>query len=259
MNFQVRNMPAKEDLVERLGVVAKNLPRIHDVEYKITFSMYMNTFFQKMISKPLLEKGVRIDPEEYFRGLVVVDYFTAMLENSYDVCNHLVTLSKKLRDIEREDDKDVKLSYLGLELVVGIMALAAKSNPEDCYTKKANVEKIRKRYERETGVDFASGTLRQGEPYYEGIGLMLYDMVSDERKEHFMHVTSRPELEALIFTDVVLQYLENPGNISRVEEELAKHNYFQASLYAMDAVRNETTAEKITSLVSKVIEDYSTK
>ena len=92
-------MTTKQDLATRVGTLVKNLPELHDVEYKVVYNLHENTFFQKLISEKVL-KDVRVRPVDYFKALVFLTYFTGVIEEDYTVCENLVKISKALREEE---------------------------------------------------------------------------------------------------------------------------------------------------------------
>jgi len=124
-------MKNKQDLEVHVGTLLKNLPEQHDIEFKVGFNLHSNTFFQKLVSKELIEKGVRIHTDDFYKGLVFLDYFCGVIENDYRVCDNLVKISKALRKAEKEKGEDKNASYLKLGVVVEEATLCAKENSDD--------------------------------------------------------------------------------------------------------------------------------
>ena len=243
-------MTKEQDLRVRVGTLVKNLPELHDLEYKVGFNLHENTYFQKLISKEVMEKGVRVTPRSYFKAIMFLTYFTSVIEGDYKVCDDLVTLSKTLRAEEREAGKDGVASYLGLDVVVAEAGLCAKE--KKIGSDKVDVLVAKSRYDNQaTPIDFDSGALRPIEPYYEGIGQMVCDLVSEERRELLMHVNSRAELEALVFTDCVLGLLKDATYRAKAEELLKKRDYLTASLIAIEGLRKEMTLSRMDAIVNE--------
>lgn len=192
-------MKSKQNLAERIGLLLKNLPELHDREYTVGFNMHENTFFRKLVSDALLEKGVRVKPADYFKALLFLDYFSGVLEDDYKVCDNLVTISKKLREDEKASGKNTNASYLNIETVVEEAGLCAAEREAGFYSSKPRLKAIRKMYDScNAKVDFGSPSIRKGEPYYEAIGLKVCELVSEKRRNMLENAASRAEVLALV-------------------------------------------------------------
>lgn len=236
---------SEEQTINHLGVLAKNLPALHTIEYKVGFNLHDNTFLQKMIPKDLLEKGVRIIPEDYFRGLVFLSYFSEIMSGDYACCTNLVTLSKALRKHEKETGVDGTASYLHLGAVVVETGLYAKE-----HLGTMPLQDIVTRYEQKMGaVDFAAPTLRAIEPYYLGIGQMLYDLVPGEKQPLLSTIQARADVWALVFTECVLSTFPHAPYKSAVEELEAKHDYLQASLASINGLQGDVTLDHLEKMI----------
>lgn len=244
-------MKSKQNLVTRVGTLIKNLSALHDLEYEVGVNLHTTTFFQKLVSKEVLEKGVRVKPLDYFKALVFLDYFTSVIEDDYRLCDNLLTISKILRKDEKE--KDVKdmgedSSYLSINTIVADAGLCAKEKGKNYYSKESNIKKIRKRYDSQKDtIDFSSDSLRRADPYYEALGQMVCDLVGKEMEEQLRNVTSRVELGAVVFTDQILSVLKDSTYKSRVNETLSKKDYLEASLTALDGSSKEISLSQIES------------
>ena len=246
-------MKNKQDLRSRIGTLVKNSPDLHNLEYQVGINLHTTTFFQKMVSKEVLEKGVRIKPVDYFKALVFLDYFTTVIEDNYKLCDNLLTLSKTLR--KQETDKDVKdmgkdSSYLRFNLVVADAGLCAKEKGIDYYSKEPHIKNVRKRYENlKYTVDFKSSSLRKVDPYYEAIGQMVCDLVDEKAQIQLKNVTSRIEVGAVMFTGSIFGMLKDANYKSKVNEALRRKDYFEASLSALDSLSKEISLSQIEAYI----------
>ncbi|VVB78015.1 Uncharacterised protein [uncultured archaeon] len=241
---------------EHIGTIVKNLSPLHDLEYKVVFSMHENTFFQKLVSTEVIDR-TRVKPIEYFKSLMFLEYFTKVVEPGYTVCDNLETISKKLRESEREkgEDKGEKgSSYLNLETVVFETGLFAKEalvkSGKKALTKKQESE-IRKRYDLERPVDLSSPNLRKLDPFYEAIGEMVASQLNDKSKPYLLGVKSRSDLGALVFSDSILGCIDDNATCTRVYSALANNNYYEASLIALKSLIYESSISKIQSAIEK--------
>jgi len=257
-------MATKQPLPVHVGTILKNSTELHDIEYEVSFSIYINTFFKRMISEELLgkEKGVRIYSEDFYKGLIFLDYFCGVIEGNYAVRDNLVTLSKKLRELEKEKKLDNELSYLRLEAVIGEAGLYAQDHEPDYYSNKATVKSIEERYtQKHIPVD--TSTAIRADPYYEALGLMVCDMISDANKPLVENVSSRVELQAFVCCDLIINYLQDKTATSRINDALSQKEYLKASLQSIEALAQYVDKDKLSDQIdkyfSKAINDANKK
>lgn len=233
-------------LEEKLGQLAKNLQPVNTREFDVEYTLYETTFLQKFIPAEMLEKGIRINPAEYFKGLIAVNYFCEVLDGNYDACDNLVKISKRLRSIEKEKKADKGLSYLPLGITMLEIGLFA-SEKNSCQQS----DEARKRYERIQN----AGNDRKPDNYYTAIGEMLCEMVAEERKPMLEHVQSRAELSALIFCDSAISLLKTPDAVKKINEQLAKKEYFSASVTALASLKYDSSLDFFKEQIKGVLKN----
>ena len=236
---------------EYVGTLVKNLNPLHDLEYKTVFNLHENTFFQKLVSREVLER-VRVKPIDYFKALMFLDYFTRIVEKDFAVCDNLERLSKAIRDEERKEgiDKGEKgASYLNLETVVFEAGIWAKEKgiSKKSFGKK-EIEEIRKRYQQEKQIGFDA---REPEPFYDGIGEMVCQQVGDKMKPYLIGTRSRADLGAIVFIDSILTFIEDKSVEAAVYSKLESKDYFSASILALKQLIGEASLSKIKSAIEK--------
>jgi hypothetical protein len=124
--------------------------------------------------------------------------------------------------------------------------LFAKEKKQDYFTSRTNMAAMKRRYiNKDFMVDMNSKTNRQAEPYYTALGRMVADTVSRERQKYLENINMRSQLQALVFTDSVVGYLKDDACRKQVEQSLAKGEYFDASLQAIDGFRKEVSLEEL--------------
>lgn len=238
---------------EHLGALIKNMDCLNDLEYKVVFNLPENIFFQKLVPKEILEK-VRVRPEDYLKALLFLDYFSRIILDNYTACNNLENLSRAIRDKEREKEQKEGLpdkwdrgsSYLSLDVVVLESGLCFQERQISEKRKTIDKQKIKRRYAKEKRFD---PTARKLDPFYEGIGEMVYSKASDRMKKYFGSVSSRAEIGAVIFADSVLACLKD----SRVEAEVCKRfdagDYLEASMIALEHLAKGASLAKLSPLI----------
>lgn len=240
---------------KHLGTIVKNLEPLHNLEYKVVFNIAENTFFQKLVSKEVLDK-VRIRPKDYLKSLLFLDYFSRVVANDYAVCDNLENISKAIRDKEREEEQktgkdsgESGASYLSLETAVYETGLWAKERDltiAKCKKKQIGAP-IKQRYNHDKVVDLKSKDLRELDLFYEGIGEMVVQQLSDKIKKYSLGVSGRADIGALIFTDSVLTYLKDKTLANKILQDLENKKYYEASISALNSLAAEASLDNIKS------------
>ena len=241
-------MNIKKEITNHIGTLLKNSEELHDLEWNITFNIHLNTFLKKLIPKELLgsSTGARINSDDFCKGLIFLDYFCNILDDNYQVRDNLIIISKKLREIEKDSDVDKELSYLPLDVMVGEAGLYAKER-KDPYS----YDTIKERYDSRKRIDFSSRSLKKADLYYDALGLLVHDLVGDERKGLLRDIESTSELGAIIFSDCVLGYIKDSKSKSEVNEVLKNKKYLKASLTALDSLIKESSKDELNSRINE--------
>jgi len=246
-----------------IGTLLKNLPVKHTREYTQGLTLDENTFLQKLISEDVLtakikmqhedgktrtHAGIRVKSENYLKALVFVDYNSTVLDESTSICENLITLAIKVRELKHKEDSDKIVLDLNLETVVletGLIAQQRSSESPD----SSQPNNITRRYNQNNAF-IGNSPLRNIEPYYQALGLRIVEMVSPERRQYLDDVTSRLDLGAVIFTDCVLGVLKDQETIDLIEKDLSE-NKLKASISAFYAIRNEATVERLSDAIKE--------
>src|SRR3989344_1474848 len=239
---------------EYLGTLAKNFTSLHNLEYKVVFNLHENIFFQKLVSKEVLEK-VRVKPIEYMKSLLFLDYFSRIMQNNFSVCDNLERLSKAIREKEREEEQksgidkgDQGASYFSLETVVletGLWARESRIKSKSKDLTKTEINQIKARYDKEEKVDLSSPITRKIEPYYEGIGEMILSQISDNMKPYIPGVESRADLGALVFSDYFVKFFDDKKTSSQIYAKLKSKDFLSASIIAYNRLGQEASIDKL--------------
>lgn len=244
------------DLATHVGTLVKNMKELHNTEFKIGFGLHANTFFQKLVSLNIIQGQARIRSDGFYKGLLFLDYYCNIINNDCKVCENLVTISKKLNEVAKEKGIDTSLRYLPLECVVVEAGLCSLEKGEDYY--KNELDAIEQRYmgtdhKKEDMVVFTPRPERKADPYYEAMGLMVADLVSDERRDTLKDVTNRHELQAVVFSDCALNIIKDQKYITKTNEQLKNKDYLKASMTALEGLMKESTLSLFDSYI--VIQD----
>jgi len=234
----------KESLEQRMGKLLKNMPDENKTDYMVAFNFNHNTFFHKLIGKNVLERDMYIEPDDFFKGLVFVDYLTNALSGEEKVVDNLSYIYTEIK----KKKKDAKLN---LELILLETGLYVKEK-DDFFKKEMN--SIRKRYNNDSKVDFSSKDLKPADPYYESMGHMVCDLVGDENKEELENVESRNELKALVFSDCIYNHLSEEDAKKNIKEKIKKKDFLGASIAALEEL-TKINNDSVLGLLGEIDEE----
>lgn len=232
----------EKNLMEQIGKILKNTPELHDTEYEVGFNMHTNTFFRKMVSKEVIDKGVRMGSDDFYKGLVVLNYYCTILQNDYSVCDNLVKISKTLRKHEKDMGKDEMLSYLTLDMLTSELGLYAQEN-----NNSSGLKAIESRYSSFGNIK--TGDLKEADPYYQSISQMAYDLSSPTLSKYFTGAKSRSDIESVVFCDALWKNIKDEKIKVSIDEELKKEEYLKASMIALDGLKKEADRDKLLTLI----------
>jgi hypothetical protein len=180
-----------------------------------------------------------MESEEYFGLLIFLDYLTNVLMDDDRILKNLREIYGRIKKIKSNFE-------LSSDLVIFESALSAKEVVTE-YKSKAGKDYfkecaggIKKRYDqRDYVLDFNSKSTRQTDLYYDAIGLVIYNLFTDENKEELSNIQSKEDLEALLFTDYVMKYLKDKDAREIVRENVKRHDYLTASIDAINGLQKE--------------------
>lgn len=240
----MHKMADEKDIVQRIGTLMRNIPELHNTQYDVCFNLTENTFFRKLITNDVLEKGIRIKPRDFFKGLVLLTYFGEVLEKDYAVCDNIVAISKALRKEEKRKGQDGYGSYLSLNSILEEAGLYAKEKSRD-YSDSALLAEIKGRYDSIAKVDVNAASTRPADYYHEAMGKMVHDLFSEDNRKYLADAEGRADMSALLFTDCVFQYVTYDACKQSILGKLAAKDYLGASVSAILGLRAEASRSKL--------------
>lgn len=250
---------------KNIGTLLKNLPQKHAREYTQGLTLDENTMLQKLVSEEILtakikmqhsdgktrpHTGIRVESKDYLKASIFVDYYSTVLDETISVCEGLITLAIKVRELSQAKDRTIL--DLNLETVVIETGLVAQQRSSES-PESGQLGNITQRYDQ-SNTFVAENPSRKIEPYYQAIGLRIVEMVSPERRCYLDDVNSRSDLGAVIFTECVLGVLQDQETIDLIEKGLAE-NKLKASVSALYALRNEASVERLGDAIRRNYND----
>ncbi len=214
----------EDEIALKLGAMLKCAELEEDFEYRFMFDITANTFLQKLIPKKLMDRKLNINKGEYFKSLLILDYFVSVVSNDYKVIDNIDIIYREL--IKKDPNANLRL-----DLILGEIALYSKE-----YKILKNKKEIKKRF-KISGK--CSCNIKDLDPYYEAIGFMLLDNI--KIKDIAVNVSNKIEYKAAVFFDAIL------GNIKGTDimNDIKKGNYFEASIRALNEYSKNISIDDI--------------
>ncbi|MFQ6010481.1 MAG: hypothetical protein ACE5J7_05195 [Candidatus Aenigmatarchaeota archaeon] len=238
-----------ENIHKRIGYLLKKTKSVNETVYK-GLNINQNTFLQKLVPVSVMEKRLNIMADDYFTGLVFADYMANVITGDSKFLNNLNKITKSMRESKKD-------SRLDLSVIVAEAGLYAQGLGEKYFTGKRGVRGIKRRYLTYIDDDLEEikpKDIKNVDPYYEAIGMMVCDMYSDDYRKELGKIDNTAQLKALLFTDCVSRHIKDNKSKRKIKS-LVKKDYIEASLVAIDDFRKEVTVEDLAEYISELIRD----
>jgi hypothetical protein len=219
-----------EKVKQKIGYLLKNVVNEHDKEYTHGYQIHHNTIMQKLIPTSIIENDLEIKEDDYFKGLMFLDYLSNVISTENKVLDNLSKLQKGVTKINKLP--------INLDIIILETGLYAKEK-EDLLNKEA-IPKIQERYTKRNHKPNTSVSDKKPDLFYQGIATMIYDMVSDENKQELLRIKGKNDLRALIFTDSILSHLKSSESRTKILKSL-KDDFLDASITALEELRKEVS------------------
>lgn len=221
---------------ERIGYLLKNIPSSSRKEFSMNFDPVETIFMQKLVSERTMEKRIVLRMEDYFKGIVFIDYFSKIITSENGFTDELFNLSQELENINPLLDPDMGMltRYAGIYYV---------SNVKKKYFLKPQKihENSRRRY-RQTNhtIEEHFTNIRKLDPFYDSLGKKVYGLLENQDiKEQAKYFSGLNDLKALIFVDSILPFLEKEKYKKEIIAKVKAGDYYQASIKAISYISNE--------------------
>jgi hypothetical protein len=231
-----------ETIIRKLGHLLKNVENMNDKEYRHGFQMQTNTFRQKLVPISIIENDLQVKPDDYLKSLLFLDYAVNVVFEKDRLIYNLSELQKVMPRASSYSERRI------IEMPMVIMETGLAAEEVRGLLKKANVSKMKGRYERGNTTPGKSAC-KKPDPYYLGVATMVYDMVSDRSKAELLRVRGRNDLKALLFADTIMLYLESPSSRTKILKSL-KTDFFDASIVALAELQKEASVEGLKKYLS---------
>ncbi|MBT3223167.1 MAG: hypothetical protein HN348_29180 [Proteobacteria bacterium] len=196
-------------LAERIGCFIGEIEPLFTDEKPISFDPVQMTVLQKLVRPRALGAQLSIRKEEFFKGVLYLDYFAEVIAGRPTVLEDVGVIVEELESLDEYLDPDLELlvRYSGLFIT--------KDLNGDRFFRQASLRQVKKRHER-TDQKWVFKDGDAPDLFYLAAGRLVDDMVSTEAgREALNAFESRNDLRAGLLCDAILATLP----ASEVSEE----------------------------------------
>jgi len=227
---------------KRIGYFLKKIPNMSNKEFSMNFDPVETVFMQKLVTESTINKRIILRQEDYFKGIVFIDYLTKVLIDDNGFTDELYGLSEDIEKINPllDPDMGILVRYAGFYFA---------SNVRKKYFLKPEAIKINseQKYRRgNTTVPYEYNNLKNLDPFYDALGKKVYTLLQDKDvKEQAESFDGLNDLRALIFVDCVLPFLENKKYQEDVVDTVKQGDYYNASFKALQYISKEAISKPL--------------
>ena len=188
-------------LAERIGCFIREIEPLFADEKPISFDPVQMTVLQKLVRPRALGARVTIRKEEFFKGVLYLDYFAEVIAGRPTVLEDVGVIVEELECLDEYLDPDLELlvRYSGLFII--------KDLAGDRFFRKASLRQVKARHDR-TNLKGSFNAKESPDLFYLATGRMVDDMVSNEKpREALMSFEGRNDLRAGLLCDAILSAL----------------------------------------------------
>ncbi|MBI3267537.1 MAG: hypothetical protein HYZ53_00835 [Planctomycetes bacterium] len=193
-------------LPARIGAFLRDVPPLFTTEKPVSFDPVQTTFLQKLVRESALKANVTIRKEDFFKGIVYLDYFAEVVAGRAAIFEDVAVLVEELEKLHDYLDVDLELvvRYSGLYLI--------KDLKGEQHFRAGSLSQLVRRHERtnERPAAGAPGAAGDGETdlFHRAVGSFLCDLVvRPETQACLASFQGRNDLRAALLADAVLAAL----------------------------------------------------
>ncbi len=243
-----------EDMLEikpeqKVGYLLQNMEPESSKEYAINFDPVETLFLDNLVSEHTLNKRIIMDSEDFFRGIVFLDYLSNIVLNSTRIIDDLYEIAKDLERRDQDLDPD-----LGLVVRYSGMYYLYQSGRE--MARQRRLHGSRERYnQKNKAYEPEYVILRKISPVYESLGSMVCSLPKEDAiKEKLPDMLYLYDIKASIFIDSIVKVMEEQGEKDKIMERFNRGEIYEASIDAISALSKEITSGTFDNYVNSMLE-----
>ncbi|MBN2051874.1 hypothetical protein JW756_00040 [Candidatus Woesearchaeota archaeon] len=234
---------------KRIGYFLKNIPNTSNKEFSMNFDPVESIFLQKLVAESTINQRIILRQEDFFKGIVFIDYLTKVLIDDNGFSDELYGLAQEIEKVDPllDPDMGILVRYAGIYFA---------SNVKKRYFLKP--DEIRVNSERKYRLGNTSArdeftNLKNLDPFYDSLGKKVYSLFqTDEVKSQINNFEGLNDLKALLFIDSILPFLETSKYKEDVVERIGVGDYYNASFKALQYISKEAIANPLEDYIESL-------
>jgi hypothetical protein len=210
----------------RVGFFLREAAPLFTAEKPISFDPVQTTFLQKLIRESVLQEGVTIQKEDFFKGILFVDYFTEVVAGRQTLLEDVRVLVEELEKMDRFLD-------VNLELLVRYTGLFVQKDLKgEQLFRPSSLTQLGKRHEKTNRrVDWAVYSESGVDLFHGAAGRMVCDLVKRDEVRAYLgsFEGGSNDLKAALVVDSVLAALKGDPGEGPALSALAKGEVLRAT------------------------------
>ncbi len=240
-DLKLERAPTPEQAV---GYMLMRSPNESNRDYRYNFDPLENLYMKKLVSERVLENRIIMDADDYFKGIVFLDYYANVIRGSTSFLSDMYEIAQQLEGLRQDLDPDLKLivTYTSISYISQFQMPMRSQNT----TSSA----IRRHESLNTIISDPYISLREIDPTYSSLASMVCSQFQDERiKGMIPNATGAYDLKALMFTDALLPYIESK---ELVYHRLEINEYAKAAMRALALAAKELSYDTMNEYIERL-------
>lgn len=233
---------------KRIGYMLTNSINLSNKDYSINFDPIESHFLKKFVSEETMQKRIVLRAEDYFKGIIFIDYFTSVITKNSGFIDELYEIAKEFERINPllDPDMDILTKYVGVSYIslMGKEYIMSRSSPDNS----------EKRFQKNNNpFDDSYIGVKRLDPFYETLGQKVYSMLnSPEVIKSSSGFKGLNDLRAIIFVDCLMPYIENQDSKKAISDLLDSGKYYNASVSAINIFSKEASLKSMEEYMKTV-------
>jgi len=230
----------------KIGYLLQNMESESTKNYIFNFDPVQTLFLNKLVNENVLDKRIIIKAEDFFKGIVFIDYFTSIICNETGLIDDLYDFAKKLE--HQNQELDPELDFITKYASTYYLHHNTKFSFSEVRSKSLErYQRKNKKYEPEFIVT------RKVSAIYEGLGSMVYDLANNNViKQELPNMLYLYDIKAALFVDAILDNIQSDEFKEKILEKFSKKDYYNASILAISSLANEVSNSSFNQYLSSI-------
>lgn len=233
----------------RLGYFFREVKPLYVDEKPISFDPVQMSFLQAMVRQDVLQAGVTIAREDFFKGIVYLDYFTEVVAGRSTLLEDVGVIVEELEKMHEYLDVNLKLlvRYSGLFIIKDLKGMR--------FFRASSRKQMARRHQRtDREVNWPGGDPGAGlDLFHLALGRMTREMIRhDEVAAYLGSFQGSNDLRAAVLADSLLGVLPAEEVSPAALEALGAGDIIEANLELLSALVTSCEGWSLRTYVDRI-------